>query len=553
MNRGPILRPYQSEAVAAVLEGWDQPSPGAIQLATGLGKTVILSELGRINLRAFGMRTCVFVHRDELVKQTVDKFAAADPDMAIGIVQGPSMGIYGDVVVASIQTLARRLNKIPPGQFPRIIVDECHHAAAKSYQAALSHFGAYDPASGTRTLGVTATMARGDRQGLGAAWPGGVWYERGIPWGVENGYLVPAEVRTVTLPGLNTDKVRKAIDGDLAAGDLGKAMSTVHAGERIAEAYARFGRDSMGRLRRAISFAPTIEVAQAWAADYEAVGARTVVITGDTPIHQRQAAYRDVAAGRKDVLSSVMVLTEGFDLPAVEVAIVGRPTKSMPLLTQMIGRVLRPSPSTGKEAALLLDVVGALGGGLARSFDLSIPGPDKPVAPEPDPDEERGRRHERIVVAPPRELGWLAMDLTGRPLKAARRKSGYAEPPWLRTYGGVSFLPATHEYPYRILCHVVDGVDTPWWRKHKDEAQPEPLELAEGGDPRDLHPGYPSAWDAMPPSQAQAELMIRLNLGAAATKAQASNVLEVHFASRELDRFARPKLVGPVAPPPGLS
>ncbi len=552
MNRGPTLRPYQTEAVGAVLEGWDQPSPGALQLATGLGKTVILSELARIN-HAFGMRTCIFVHRDELVKQTVDKLQAADPNMMIGIVQGPSMGIYGDVVVASVQTLVRRLAKIPTDQFPRIIVDECHHAAAKSYQACLNHFGAYDPASGTRTLGVTATMARGDRQGLGAAWPAGVWYERGIAWGVENDFLVPAEVRTVTLAGLDTDKVRKGADGDLAAGDLGRAMSTAHAGERIAEAYGRFGRDGLGRLRRAISFAPTIAIAEAWAGDYEAAGARPVVITGDTPILERQAAYRDVAAGRKDVLSSVMVLTEGFDLPAVEVAIVGRPTRSVPLLTQMIGRVLRPSPGTGKEAALLLDVVGALGGGLARSFDLSIPGPDKPVAPPPEEDEERGPRQERIIVQPPRELGWVAMDLLGNPLKAARRRKGYSEPGWLRTRGGVSFLPATHEYPYRILCHVDGEGNGPWWRKHKDESRPELLNVAEGADPRDLHPGYPATWDDQGPSEGQRHLLVRLGLDAQDTKRQASDALEVYFASRELDRFARPKLVGPVAPPPGLS
>lgn len=544
----PILRPYQLEAVAATLDGWaTSPDPGGLVLATGLGKTVIFSEVARINHRAFNARTCILVHRDELVTQTVDKLNAADPGLLVGIVQGGNTGIYADVVVASVQTLVRRLGKIDPAQFPRIIVDEAHHMVADSYQKCLHHFGAYDGGR-TRTLGVTATPARGDRQGLGAALPGGIWYERAIGWGVEQGFLCPAEVRTVALTGLDTDAIKRT-SGDLAAGDLGKAMSSIHAGAKIAEAYAHYGTDSHGRLRRAISFAPTIAVAEAWAADYELVGARAVVIKGSTPVAERRAAYRDVAAGRKDVLSSVMVLTEGFDLPAVEVAIIGRPTKSMPLLTQMVGRVLRPSP--GKTSALLLDVVGSLGGGLARSYDLSIPEPKEDEAPPQDEDTMPRERRERIEVRPPEKLDWVARDLFGEPIKKGARRKTHSEPGWLRTYGGVSFLPASPpEVPWRLFCWLQDGLDNPWWRLERG-GQPEPVTMAPGADPRDLHPGWPLAWDDLFATDPQAQLLTKLGLmpeGNRPTKRRASELIEIHFASREIDAVCRPKLA--VVPPP---
>jgi superfamily II DNA or RNA helicase len=548
----PVLRDYQLEAVGAVLDGWEATAdPGALLLATGLGKTVIFSELARIS-HALNHRTLILVHRDELVRQTVDKLYQANPAMRIGIVQGQSMGVFADAVVASVQTLARRLDKIRPDQFDRIVIDECHHAAAKSYMAILYRFGAYDGGV-TRTVGVTATLARGDRQGLGAQFPAGVWYERGIAWGVEHGYLVPAEVRTVALAGLDTDTIRKGADGDLAAGQLGKAMSTADAGRHIAAAYARYAQDPYGRFRRAISFAPTIEIAEAWAGSYEAVGARVAVITGSTPPAERQRAYADVRDGRKDVLSSVMVLTEGFDLPAVEVAIVGRPTKSMPLLTQMVGRVLRPSPATGKTSALLLDVVGALGHGLARSHDLSIPGPDKPEAPEQDADELPRPPRDRIVLAPPEEVTFTVRDLlTGEVLKTRARRKGMLEPEWLRTKGGVPFLPATPDFPWRIFCWARDDSPSPWWRLERLEGcAPEALQLADGADIRDLHPGMPGTWAVEPATRPQADLCAKLALGSPATKLEASTLIETYFAGRVLDRLCRPKMV--VQRPPGVN
>jgi hypothetical protein len=126
-------------------------------------------------------------------------------------------------------------------------------------------------------------------------------------------------------------------------------------------------------LRRIISFAPTIEVAETWAADFNDAGIHTECVFGSTPPEVRRRSYERLAKGEIDCISSVMVLTEGFDLPAVEVAVIGRPTKSLPLYIQMVGRVLRPSPETGKQGALVLDVCGTMTDALVTLSDLRLP------------------------------------------------------------------------------------------------------------------------------------------------------------------------------------
>ncbi len=505
----------------------------ALLLATGLGKTVIFAELAR-HMAVATWRPLILVHRDELVRQTVDKLHAADPGLSIGVIQGPRLEMFGtDVVVASVQTLIRRLPSIAPARFDVIIVDECHHAAAKSYRAILEHFGSFDLSSKALTLGVTATMARGDKQGLGEVWDD-VVFERDIQFGVEHEFLVGAEVRTVKLAGLDTGKVRKGVDGDFAPGALAKAMSGAGAGPIVARAYAEFAR-SDGRLRRGIVFTATVETASAWAADFRELGVRADVVTGETPPEERQAIYARVAAGTSDVILSVMVLTEGFDLPAVEVAVIGRPTKSMPLLTQMVGRVLRPSPATGKTAALVIDVVGAMGAGLARTLDLGIPAPPEPVAPDEDVEPR-----EKLPPAPEPEIpvpgvDWVAIDIHGQPLPPVDQRKGHDAPAWLLTYGGSAFLPPTLDFP--DLLYV--GRDGVVMRKPKGRPAVR-LGMAPGADIRSLHPGVRPAPGFLKATEKQTALLRRLGLiplGAERPSlAEAGDLLSVHFASKEIDR-----------------
>lgn len=368
------LREYQIQAVDAVFEAWGNgvKRPAVVQ-ATGTGKTIVLSSIISHSVRVEKRRPLVLAHREELLSQTADKLRAVDPYLSVGILQAGRHEVDADVVVASVQSIHRRLGTgnraVDPTRFDLVIVDEAHHASAKTYLSTLEHFGAMDPDSDTLALGVTATLARSDNIPLGHVWDE-VCFEYSAHDAITDGYLVRPLAQRVELDGVNLKGV-KTIGGDYSESDLGKRM--YRSGQQIAKAVLEHGLDSRGRVRRGITFAPTIDCANQWAADFNAAGIRSTVIVGATPTVERQAAYRALTDHQIDMLVSVMVLTEGFDLPAVEICVQGRPTKSMPLYVQMVGRVLRPSPSTGKVDALILDLCGTIQDKITTLIDLDIP------------------------------------------------------------------------------------------------------------------------------------------------------------------------------------
>lgn len=377
----PVLRPYQGQAIDAAFEAWGRGvQRPAIVKATGTGKTVVFSEIMSRAVRLERARPVLLVHRDELVDQAVAKLAATDPGLAIGVIKAERNEVRADVCVASVQTLSRRLGHgkkgVPSDRFNLLITDECHHAAAASYIAIYKHFGGLpDTATransntDTRMLGVTATLARADNVPLGHIWQE-VVFEYGTLQGIQDGYLVAPHAERAVIQDLDLAKI-KSIGGDYSEGALGTAM--FKSGTAIAEKLLSAGLDRFGKVRRTIVFAPTVQCAHMWAEDFAAQGIRCRVVTGNTPKDERHAAYRATAEGQCDALISVMVLTEGFDLPSVEVAIIGRPTKSLTLYTQMVGRVLRPSPETGKTSALILDVCGVMDQQLTTMVDLGLP------------------------------------------------------------------------------------------------------------------------------------------------------------------------------------
>ena len=376
------LRDYQVEACEAVVEAWDRGiQRPAIVLATGLGKTVVMAQLVADCVTAGTCKPVILVHRDELVRQTVDKLLphAIENGYTVGVIQAAKHEVDAEIVVASVQTLTRRLGhgkkSVPANRFDLIITDECHHAAAESYLRIYDHFGGRDegPRAGrAKMLGVTATLARGDGVPLGHVWQE-VCFERDIVFGIAEGRLVKPRSYTAQIEGLDLDGVRNQ-HGDYSDSDLGARM--IKAGAPIAQAILQYGRKADGTLRRGITFAPTVACAQGWVNDFNAAGIVSKLVVGDTEHDIRQAIYRATHSGVIDMIVSVMCLTEGFDLPAVELAVIGRPTKKLPLYIQMVGRVLRPSELTEKEDAVILDITGLNGHKLPRCMaDLDLPDP----------------------------------------------------------------------------------------------------------------------------------------------------------------------------------
>lgn len=318
------LRGYQKECIQTI----ETQPPGAylVQMATGLGKTVTFANLPR-----HGNRMLILSHREELVEQPRKYF-----DCTYGVERARSHANGEEVVSASVQTLARRLDRFRPDEFGAIICDEAHHAAAETYRKI---FGYFRP---EKLIGFTATPNRGDRVRLNDVFSR-IIFQRDLRWGIENGYLCDILCKRVDI-GYDLTAVRTRM-GDYAPGELEEAMDGT--ADAIAQTYREHAAGAT--LIFAVSVRQAREIAD------RIPGA--VVVTGETK--DRAAIIQAFTAGEIPCIVNCMVFTEGTDIPRVETVIIARPTQSESLYAQMVGRGLRLWP--GKERLTLIDCVGVTG------------------------------------------------------------------------------------------------------------------------------------------------------------------------------------------------
>jgi superfamily II DNA or RNA helicase len=237
-----------------------------------------------------------------------------------------------------------------------VVVHNCHHISAPTYLKVLEDMGALDDGSGVVSCGFTATMARDDGKALGEVW-GEVVFERDLVWAIANGFLIPPRGKTVAVEGLNRLAAIKNVGGDYKQTELSEVMgasvpSTVDAILRHCPNSAM------------IVFAVSVDHARTLAEMLTAYGVPARDVTGAHNREYRETAYADFREGRLNCLVTVQVLTEGADFPRCDTVVLARPTRSRTLLTQIIGRAVRPytDPVTGlsKTTATVLDLTGVV-------------------------------------------------------------------------------------------------------------------------------------------------------------------------------------------------
>jgi len=464
-RRKPVslkLRDYQRGANDAINTALftDGAQRIAVVLPTGAGKTVCFADLSKGYVsKTPGKRVLILAHTDELIRQAAKKVKDAAPDLKVGIVKGPIRQTKADVIVASVQSLRDPKKRYQIQDVGLVIVDECHHATAKTYVDILRHYGclpvcpacyplsvpeegcedcAAMPASG-KAAGFTATLMRSDKTSLAKIWQG-VAYKKDISFMIRAGYLVPPRGKHIVVDDLDLAKVKKK-GGDYADGDLGRALEASLAPETVAKAYVEHAKDRAGVL-----FAPTVASAYVFAEELDAAGIRTEVIHGALDPKERRAILARLESGETQVIANCMVLTEGFDCPRVSCVVVARPTKSSPLYQQMVGRGLRPDLTIAREGqdCLILDVVGISGRHtLASLIDLSDEEEWQKILCEQDEDceeEEEGMEEtgEGEAPGPDYVLDGPIRAVDFDPLAAANASSRV----WLKTAGGTWFLSA---------------------------------------------------------------------------------------------------------------
>jgi superfamily II DNA or RNA helicase len=342
------LRPYQQNVVAELERNRESGKRRIIVVApTASGKTVIAAAIIKQAVSAY-QRILFIAHRDELLTQARDKLARFG--IAPGIIKAgrdKDARPQAMVQIAGIQTLHARAVRAKSMELPAaeyVFVDEAHHIRARTYQTIIE---AYPNAT---LIGLTATPCRGDGRGLGNVFEAMVECPQ-IGQLIELGFLVRPKIFAPPSPDLRGVEV--ASTGDYILNQLSDRMNTDPLVGDIVEHWLKHA-----QRRRAVIFA--VDVAHSVHITDELLksGVKAEHVDANTPAIDRQAILGRLASGETEVVCNCMILTEGFDLPDIGCIVLARPTKSLGLFRQMIGRGLRPAP--GKTDVIILDHSGGV-------------------------------------------------------------------------------------------------------------------------------------------------------------------------------------------------
>ncbi|HCG5911928.1 TPA: DEAD/DEAH box helicase [Vibrio parahaemolyticus] len=412
------LRPYQADSVNAVIHYFRKHStPAVIVLPTGAGKSLVIAELARL---AKG-RVLVLAHVKELVEQNHAKYEGYGLKGAIFSAGLGRKETDQQVVFASVQSVVRNLDSFK-NQFSLLVIDECHRVPDdknSSYQKVITHLRELNP--GIKVLGLTATPYR-----LGMGWiyqyhtRGQVRteesrffrdciFELPIRYLLDENFLTPARMMDAPVLSYDFSQLKPANTGRYKEAEMDMVIDKAkRATPQIVEQIIQYARERKGVM----IFAATVRHAQ------EIHGllpeGETAIVIGDTPTPERDAIIQAFKNREIKYLVNVSVLTTGFDAPHVDLIAILRPTESVSLYQQIVGRGLRLSE--GKNECLVLDYAG-------NSYDLY-----QPEVGDPKPDSTS-----EVITIPCPACGfnnnfWGKLDSNGFLLEHfGRRCQGYFE------------------------------------------------------------------------------------------------------------------------------
>ncbi|KAG2176795.1 hypothetical protein INT44_007459 [Umbelopsis vinacea] len=354
-----VLRSYQEECVKTSLEQLKLgKNRQVVSLPVGSGKTVVMANLvSKIPARSpKATKTLVLAHREELLEQAQRQISSINPTLKVVIDRGrlkPDID-SADVVVASVPTLGRvgseRLDRYDPEAFKAILIDEAHHAAARTYQLILQHFHANDQDSDMFVWGCSATVRRHDGIGLQGVFDH-IVYHRDFLTMVEEGWLCNMKVTTVqTKVDLSSVGTRY---NDFKESELSKAINTLDRNDIIIKSWEKYAAsdDRKSTLVFAVDMEHTLSLCNA----FRARNVEARFITSKSSPVERQEALQAFRNGECPVLVNCGILTEGTDIPRIDCILMARPTKSSTLFQQMFGRGMRLHSS--KKDCLVIDFV----------------------------------------------------------------------------------------------------------------------------------------------------------------------------------------------------
>ena len=332
------LRDYQQEAIDNLKKmREDGKTIALLYHATGVGKTITAAT----DAKAVGGRTLFLVNALKLASQAKDTFAKVWPEATLGEYTGSQKDVSQTVIFATVQSISKDLAKFSPTDFDYLIVDECHHAAANTYQKIFTYFHP------KFILGLTATPERSDGEDMLELFQN-VAHKMDLKTAVERGVLVPIRcIRVKT----NIDLTDVRINGiKYNTQDLESKLFIPERNQLIVDTYLKYVNG-----KKTVIFCASVDHAAEIAKLLRDNGVKAEAVSGRDRVEIRDKILKDYETGSTNVLCACDLLNEGWDSPHTTVLFMARPTMSKTIYMQQLGRGTRRCP--GKDDLLVIDFV----------------------------------------------------------------------------------------------------------------------------------------------------------------------------------------------------
>jgi superfamily II DNA or RNA helicase len=336
------LRLRQKEASDAVFKQWETVGSTLVVMPTGVGKTRVAVEVAS---RILPKRTMFVAHIGELLTQcanTIKRATLLTHEVEKAELRADCTLFRSDVVLAMIQSLNskfgdfKRMGRFKPQEFGCLIYDECHRSVAPMYRNLTNYMRTHNPE--IRIMGLTATPDRLDKSSLGQLFDS-VAYKMEINEAIDEGWLVPVDQHVVYVNGLDFSAVRTTA-GDLNGPELAKVMEIESNMQGIAGASIPI----IGS-KRTLVFCTSVKQAETLSDIYNRHHPGcSAWVCGKHSDEVRKEMLDKFASGQVQIMCNCNCLSEGYDNAAIEVVIMGHPTKSRARYAQWLGRGTRPLP-----------------------------------------------------------------------------------------------------------------------------------------------------------------------------------------------------------------
>ena len=354
IEKDESLRPYQSEVKQKIYEAWKTQRSIMLQMPTGTGKTRVFCSIV-IDIHKESIKTkkaikvLVLVHRRELIEQASETLG-----LKYNIAHGIILSRYFEqkkmpTQIASVQTLKKRLSNWSNKKFDYIIIDEAHHALAPTYKSIIDEF------STAKILGVSATPYRLSGESFTSIFQKLIQSYTVLEF-IEKGFL--SNYKYYSIPPQSNLNIRIQnitdldINGDYSEKAMFNILNSVKIRADIMRAYENYAKGKKG-IVYTINKRHNFQIAEL----YKSHGISVKAIDSDTSAEERGIIIEDFKRGNIQVLCNVNIFSEGFDCPDIEFIQLARPTKSLSLFLQQVGRGLRTHKDIDK--VIFLDNIGS--------------------------------------------------------------------------------------------------------------------------------------------------------------------------------------------------